>query len=73
MASSIAPEAYAINFQCLVEVYDLQGIFMLTKVFIHSMKYIQAFDHHKKNQQYAIWKEMVNVYKATIRCYRFLS
>ena len=60
MASSIAPEAYAINFKCLVEVYDLHHNYIL----IQCPFSLWTFNPHKQNQASAvkiknpaIWKQ----------------
>jgi hypothetical protein len=43
MASSVAPETYAINFQCLVEIDNLCNTFRLVKKIVSSLNKI-AFE-----------------------------
>jgi len=55
MASSVAPEAYPVNFQCLVEIYNLHKMtFRLIKMCIPEKK---TFKHDEQNSAFSLKKK----------------
>jgi len=55
MASSVAPKAYPINFQCLVEIYNLhKTTFGLIKMCIPEKK---TFKHDEQNSAFSLKKK----------------